>query len=146
MNHLVAFIAALIFGIGLGVSGMTLPSRVIGFLDVTGDWDPSLALVMLGAVTVYAVSYRFIMKRSRPVLAEKFQIPTRRDIDWKLLLGSAIFGIGWGLGGFCPGPALVGVVSAKPAVVVFVISMIAGMYLYGFFDRRILQAKKKKKK
>lgn len=141
MRHiLAAFASALIFGLGLGISGMTLPAKVIGFLDITGKWDPSLMAVMVGAILVHAVSYRLITKRSSPVLASEFKIPSKRNIDWKLVLGSAIFGAGWGLGGFCPGPALVGVVTGEPSVAIFVLSMVAGVYLYRFFDKIVLKS------
>jgi uncharacterized membrane protein YedE/YeeE len=140
---LVAFVTALIFGVGLVLSGMTLPSKVLGFLDVAGSWDPSLMVVMLGAVLVHSVSYRFITKRKSPVLTTGFQIPTRRDIDWKLILGSAIFGMGWGLGGFCPGPALVGLASGKTPVLVFAGSMVLGMMIHRLLDTQVLQKKGK---
>ena len=143
MRHiLAAFASALIFGIGLGISGMTLPAKVIGFLDITGQWDPSLMAVMAGAILVHAVSYRFIIKRRNPVLTSEFKIPTKRDIDWKLIHGSAIFGAGWGLGGFCPGPALVGLVTGEPSVVIFVLSMVAGIYLHRFFDKIVLKSER----
>lgn len=129
-NLLAVFISALLFGLGLGVSGMTLPSKVIGFLDIGGAWDPSLMAVMIGAILVHSIAYALISRRSGPVLAATFQVPTRRDLDWKLILGAAIFGIGWGLAGFCPGPALVGLASGKLSVGVFVISMLMGMALY----------------
>lgn len=138
-----AFISALIFGIGLGVSGMTLPAKVIGFLDVTGNWDPSLLAVMGGAILVHALSYRIITKRQSPVLDTKFHIPTRRDLDWKLILGSVIFGAGWGLGGFCPGPAIVGFVTVQQSVVIFVLSMIGGIYLHKLFNAKFLAQKEK---
>lgn len=140
---LAAFISSLIFGLGLGVSGMTLPAKVIGFLDITGAWDPSLLAVMVGAISVHFVAFQLITKRKNPLVADKFQVPTRRDLDWKLIVGSAIFGAGWGLGGFCPGPALVGLVTGKSSVVIFVASMVAGIYLYKIFDSKILQAKGK---
>lgn len=140
---LAAFISSLIFGLGLGVSGMTLPAKVIGFLDITGAWDPSLLAVMVGAISVHFIAFRLITKRKNPLVADKFQVPTRRDLDWKLIVGSAIFGAGWGLGGFCPGPALVGLVTGKSSVVIFVVSMVAGIYLYKIFDSKILQAKGK---
>ena len=117
---------------------MTLPAKVLGFLDVAWEWDPSLMAVMVGAILVHSVSYRLITKRSSPVLAAEFKIPTKRDIDSKLILGSAIFGAGWGLGGFCPGPSLVGLVTGKPSVVVFVISMIGGVYLHEIFNKKVL--------
>lgn len=140
---LAAFISSLIFGLGLGVSGMTLPAKVIGFLDITGAWDPSLLAVMVGAISVHFISFRLITKRKNPLVADKFQVPMQRDLDWKLIVGSAIFGAGWGLGGFCPGPALVGLVTGKSSVVIFVASMVAGIYLYKIFDSKILQAKGK---
>jgi uncharacterized membrane protein YedE/YeeE len=136
-----AFVSALVFGLGLGISGMTLPSKVLGFLDVTGEWDPSLIAVMLGAILVHSISYRIIKRRGSPLLVSSFKIPTRRDLDWKLVLGSAIFGAGWGLGGFCPGPALVGLVTAQSSVLIFVASMVAGMYLYNIFNSKFLQRK-----
>ncbi len=138
---LAAFFSALVFGIGLGISGMTLPSKVIGFLDVTGNWDPSLAAVMFGAILVHAISYRLITKRKSPILTTEFQIPTRRDVDWKLILGAVLFGAGWGLGGFCPGPALVGVVTGKSSVVIFVASMLVGMWAHNLLNSVLLQKK-----
>jgi len=136
-----AFFSALIFGLGLGVAGMTLPTKVIGFLDVTGNWDPSLAIVMIGAIAVHSVSYRLITKRESPILTAEFQIPEKRQIDPKLVLGSLIFGVGWGIGGFCPGPAIVAAVSGAPSVLVFLVSMIAGVYVHkilndSFFAKR----------
>ncbi len=132
---LAAFLSALLFGVGLGVAGMTLPEKVIGFLDVTGHWDPSLAFVMVGAIAVHGLSYRLITKRESPMLTPNFQIPTKRQIDPKLILGSVLFGVGWGLGGFCPGPAIVGVVSGTPSVLVFLASMIIGVYLHRIYDK-----------
>lgn len=134
---LAAFLSALMFGVGLGVAGMTLPSKVIGFLDVTGNWDPSLAFVMIGAIAVHSVFYRLITKRESPILTTNFQIPTKRQIDPKLILGSLIFGAGWGLGGFCPGPAIVAAVSGELSVLVFLVSMIAGVYLHQFVNKLI---------
>ncbi len=134
---LAAFLAALLFGLGLGISGMTLPSKIIGFLDIAGQWDPSLLFVMVGAIAVHAVSYRLIMRRSGPVLAPKFQVPSRREIDWRLVFGAAIFGAGWGLGGFCPGPALVGLVTLRSEVVVFVASMVGGIFLYKIWNAAV---------
>ncbi|MEZ4254723.1 MAG: DUF6691 family protein [Polyangiales bacterium] len=105
----VAFLSGLLFATGLGIAGMTQPSKIIGFLDFAGAWDPSLAFVMLGAVSVSFLANRRARARSAPLYAPKFEWPTRKDIDLRLVSGSALFGIGWGLGGFCPGP---GVVSA----------------------------------
>ena len=133
-----AFVSALLFGLGLGVSGMTLPSKVIGFLDITGNWDPSLIFVMAGAIAVHSVTYRMITKRESPILTADFQIPTKRQIDARLIIGSLLFGAGWGLGGFCPGPALVASVSGASSVLVFLVSMIVGVYLYQFINRSFL--------
>jgi uncharacterized membrane protein YedE/YeeE len=124
-----ALFAGLVFSFGLGVSGMTRPSKVVGFLDFTGNWDPSLALVMVGAIAAHALSYRWIVRRASPLLAAEFDIPTNRRIDVRLLAGSAVFGIGWGIGGYCPGPALVSIGGATSAALVFVPAMIAGMLL-----------------
>ncbi len=121
------FLAGAVFALGLGVSGMTHPEKIIGFLDVAGAWDPSLAFVMLGAIAVYAPLSGRIARQRAPLFAEAFSIPQRRDLDPKLISGSAIFGIGWGLGGFCPGPAIVALLSWSPGVFVFVASMVAGM-------------------
>jgi uncharacterized membrane protein YedE/YeeE len=125
-----AFVTALIFGIGLGISGMTDPSKVIGFLDVTGEWDPSLMFVMIGAIAIHGALYPFIIRRRAPVLAIKFQIPTIRKVDFKLIAGAVFFGLGWGLGGFCPGPAIVSSVTGNAFVLVFVFSMFLGIYLH----------------
>lgn len=132
---LAAFLSALLFGVGLGVAGMTLPEKVIGFLDVTGHWDPSLAYVMVGAIAVHGVSYRWITNRESPMLTPSFQIPTKRQIDPKLILGSMLFGVGWGLAGFCPGPAIVGVVSGAPSVLIFSASMIGGVYMHRVYEK-----------
>jgi uncharacterized protein len=124
-----AFAAGALFALGLGVAGMTLPSKVIGFLDITGAWDPSLAFVMIGAIATHLVLLRLILRRAGPVFGGSFQIPTRKDIDAKLVAGAALFGIGWGLGGYCPGPALASLVTLAPAVLVVVAAMAAGMVL-----------------
>jgi len=138
---LAAFFSALLFGLGLGISGMTQPAKVLGFLDITGQWNPSLLAVMAGAILVHSISYRLITKRKSPVLVGQFQIPTRRDIDWRLVLGSTIFGLGWGLAGICPGPALVSLASFDLSVGLFVISMVGGMFIYQIFDAKVLQKK-----
>lgn len=130
-----SFGSALLFGLGLGLSGMTLPSKVIGFLDVTGPWDPTLAFVMMGAIVVHGISFRLITKRTSPFLTTSFRLPTRNDIDSRLIIGALVFGLGWGLAGFCPGPAIVGLVSGIPAVFVFVASMLVGIYAYRFVFR-----------
>lgn len=126
-----SFLAALtgaLFGAGLLVSGMTQPARVVGFLDVTRGWDPSLAFVMGGAVLVYAVAYRLIVKRrSGPWFQNVFNLPARRQIDRALVIGAALFGIGWGLGGLCPGPGLVAAAAGSGSAILFVLAMLLGM-------------------
>jgi uncharacterized protein len=122
-----AFLAGVLFAFGLGVGGMTQPARVIGFLDFAGRWDPSLAFVMSGAVVTYAVLFRLVRRRKRPMLAAAFSIPTRRDVDGRLLAGAALFGVGWGLAGYCPGPGIVSLAAGTAPVVVFVTAMVAGM-------------------
>jgi uncharacterized protein len=129
MKLTIAFFAGLVFALGLGLAGMTQPAKIIGFLDVTGAWDPTLAFVMGGAVAVGLVLFHWILKRSAPVLGERFVLPDKKDIDIRLLGGAALFGIGWGLSGYCPGPALVSLVTATPSVLVFVVSMATGIHL-----------------
>ncbi|HJU27805.1 MAG TPA: DUF6691 family protein [Candidatus Binataceae bacterium] len=128
--HLVSFASGVVFALGLGISGMTRPIKVIGFLDFAGNWDPSLGLVMVSALAVYFVAYRMTRSQSAPLLAAKFSVPERKDIDRNLIAGAAIFGAGWGLGGFCPGPAITSLASGAAPVAVFVIAMAAGMYLH----------------
>jgi uncharacterized membrane protein YedE/YeeE len=125
--NLAAFGAGALFAVGLAVSGMTKPSKVVGFLDVGGAWDASLAFVMLGAIAVHFVAYRLIRRRRAPLLDSRFHLPTRKDIDLRLVLGAALFGIGWGLGGFCPGPALVTAAGGGQGALVFALAMTAGI-------------------
>lgn len=120
-------VAGLLFGIGLAVSEMINPAKVLNFLDIFGHWDASLVFVMLGAVVTTAIGYRLVLRRERPLFEARFMLPTRRDVDTRLLAGSAIFGIGWGLGGYCPGPALSGLAFGALETMVFVAAMIAGM-------------------
>ncbi len=128
MSLVVAGLIGALFGTGLLISGMTDPARVIGFLDVGNGWDPSLAFVMGGAVMVNFVAYRWTrLRRADPWFDVTFHVPTRRDLDAPLLLGAAVFGIGWGLGGLCPGPGLVAAGSGSVGGGVFVASMLAGM-------------------
>lgn len=122
-----ALIAGSIFGVGLGIAGMTRPSKVLGFLDVSGAWDPSLAFVMIGAIAVHVIAVAVARRRSAPLLAPKFSWPTRTHVDIPLLAGAALFGIGWGLGGFCPGPSLTAAASGNYAAIAFVIAMVGGM-------------------
>ena len=134
MNALLAFAAGLVFGVGLIVSGMTDPGKVIGFLDVAGSWDPSLAFVMAGAILVGFFAFAFARRRARTFLGGALALPQRRDIDARLVGGSIVFGIGWGLAGFCPGPALVAFGAGFDKATIFVIAMVAGMLFYRFTD------------
>jgi uncharacterized protein len=123
-----AAVAGAVFGAGLLISGMTQPAKVIGFLDVTRRWDPSLAFVMGGGVMVFGLAFRLLRRhRAAPWFDGAFHVPTRRDIDVSLIAGAAIFGVGWGLGGLCPGPGLVAAASGSAAGVAFVAAMLAGM-------------------
>jgi uncharacterized membrane protein YedE/YeeE len=135
MNALAAFAAGLVFGIGLILSGMTDPGKVIGFLDLAGRWDPSLAFVMGGAILVGYFSFALAGKRGRTFLGGALHLPTRRDIDARLVAGSAVFGIGWGLAGFCPGPALVALGAGIDQAALFVGAMLAGMVIYDAAER-----------
>ena len=136
MKNASAFIAGLVFAIGLGIGGMTNPAKVLGFLDVAGAWDPSLAFVMLGAIGVGAVAFRRILARPRPVLESAWSLPATRGIDRNLLLGAALFGVGWGLAGFCPGPALVSLAFLKPEVYLFVAAMAGGFLAHRVWHER----------
>jgi len=130
LRILVNLFAGALFGLGLAVSGMVDPAKVIGFLDVAGDWDPTLAFVMGGALLVTIPAFRLIFKRPRPVLAEDFELPTKKELDARLLGGSALFGVGWGLSGFCPGPAVTALATGLTPVFAFVVVMLAGMAIY----------------
>ncbi|KQO85538.1 hypothetical protein ASF33_06560 [Methylobacterium sp. Leaf92] len=125
-----AFVVGLLFGLGLLVSGMANPAKVLAFLDVTGRWDPSLAFVMAGAVAVSAAGTFVARRRGRPLLASRLEIPTRRDLDPRLLAGAAVFGVGWGLVGLCPGPALTLLTVAPAPAATFVAAMVVGMLLF----------------
>lgn len=125
-----AFVAGLVFGLGLILSGMTDPSKVIAFLDLAGAWDPSLAFVMAGAILVASVGFYFASKRSRAILGDVMRLPTASQIDRRLVLGSLAFGAGWGLAGYCPGPAVASLLSGRAEPLIFVAAMLAGMALY----------------
>jgi len=137
----IAFLSGLVFGIGLIVSQMSNPAKVIGFLNITGNWDPSLALVMAGAVAVFGAIYWWIKGRRAPLVGEQFAAPTETRIDRPLLAGSLIFGAGWGLSGFCPGPAVVSSAFGNTLVWLFVTAMIAGMLSYRFAQGRLAMVK-----
>ena len=129
-GYLAALTAGLIFAFGLGVSGMTDANKVIGFLDLSGDWDPSLAFVMVGAIGVHLSLSKLVFRRERPIFAAAFQIPKQSNVDGPLIMGAGLFGVGWGLGGFCPGPGLVSVVSAGSSASSFVAAMLVGMVFH----------------
>ena len=137
MNLLAAFASGLVFGIGLILSGMTDPGKVIGFLDVAGSWDPSLAFVMGGAILVGFFAFMLAHRRAKSFLGGAMHLPQARDIDARLVGGSLVFGIGWGLAGFCPGPALVSFASGIDKAAVFVAAMLGGMVVYHAAERLI---------
>lgn len=129
---LASFAAGAIFGLGLVISGMANPAKVLGFLDIAGNWDPTLAFVMGGAILVAFPVFQLAKRREKPLLAEKWSLPDRNDIDMRLLAGAALFGIGWGIAGFCPGPALAAIGIVPLEALIFVASMIAGALAYRF--------------
>ena len=136
MHRFSEFVVGLVFGIGLVLSGMTDPGKVIGFLDLSGAWDPSLALVMGGAVLVGVFAFALAKKRTTTFLGGALTLPGSRDIDRRLVVGGLLFGAGWGLAGFCPGPAIVSLASGQPKAAVFVAAMLAGMLVFEFSERR----------
>ena len=138
MQLLTAWLAGLVFGLGLIVSGMTDPSKVIGFLDLAGAWDPSLALVMGGAIGVGLLAFRFARKRSQALLGGPMQRPTARQIDRRLVLGGLTFGVGWGLAGFCPGPALASLATGGSKPLIFTAAMLVGMVIFEVLERGAL--------
>lgn len=135
-SNLASLASGLIFGLGLLLSGMANPDKVIGFLDLAGQWDPSLAFVMAGAILVGLFAFTVSKKRTKSFLGQPMRMPTATDIDKKLIVGGVLFGLGWGLGGFCPGPALVAITTADPKVLIFVGSMLAGMLLVEIYNRK----------
>ncbi len=135
MQIISAGLVGLIFGLGLILSGMTNPAKVVGFLDLTGAWDPSLGLVMGGAMAIAALAFRWVKGHARSLLGAPLQIPQSRVLDKRLVFGSLAFGAGWGLAGFCPGPALVSLAGGSVAALVFVAAMLLGMALFEYFLR-----------
>ncbi len=135
MRLIVSYLLGLVFGIGISLSGMANPAKVLNFFDIAGSWDPSLVFVMGGAVIVTFIGYRFVLKRPAPLLATGFQMPTRRDLDLGLIGGSAVFGIGWGIAGFCPGGALPALGTGQKEVFIFVVALLAGILV-----AKVLQA------
>ncbi len=128
MKNISALICGILFGLGLAISEMVNPAKVLGFLDVTGTWDPSLILVMGAGLAVTLLTFRPLLKRSRPLLDTQFHMPSLTDIDRQLLTGAGIFGIGWGLVGYCPGPAIASLAFGRPESVIFLVAMVAGFY------------------
>ncbi|MEZ4744322.1 MAG: YeeE/YedE family protein [Bdellovibrionota bacterium] len=138
-NSIIALLVGMFFGLGLVISGMTNPHKVINFLNFTQSWDPSLAFVMLGAIGVHTIAYRIIKHRTSPLLGGDFKVPKKNKIDKQLIIGSAIFGIGWGLGGYCPGPAIASLVSLKTESFIFMLTMILGMQLHSLYEKKIMK-------
>ena len=132
---LAALLSGALFGLGLAMSGMTDPRIVLGFLDVFGDFDPTLLFVLGGAVATTALSFRLVLRRPRPVLADGFQLSSLRCVDRRLVAGAALFGVGWGIAGYCPGPALAGLGIVSPEALWFVPAMLGGMLLHRLLDR-----------
>jgi uncharacterized membrane protein YedE/YeeE len=127
MQVIIALLSGILFGLGLAISGMANPAKVLNFFDAFGSFDPSLALVMAGALPVTLIGYRLVLKRHAPIFADRFHLTTSKDLDGRLIGGSALFGLGWGLSGFCPGPAIASLVTLSPEPVIFIIAMLAGM-------------------
>jgi len=143
MGAITALLAGLLFGIGLMVSGMANPAKVLGFLDLAGRWDPSLAFVMVGAILIGSMAFLLARRRQRSLLGLPMQLPASTVITPRLVIGSALFGIGWGTAGFCPGPALVALGAGYPKAVGFVMAMVAGMLVFEVMERtraRVVQA------
>lgn len=136
LHRLTEFATGLLFGLGLIIAGMTDPSKVIGFLDLAGAWDPSLALVMGGAIVVGLGAFAFARRRTTSFLGGAMQWPTNRDINPRLVVGSLLFGAGWGLAGFCPGPAIVSLGTGNSKAVVFVLAMLVGMAFFEWAEKR----------
>jgi len=129
-NLLAALLTGTLFGVGLNMGGMTQTSRIVGVMDFFGTWDPTLMIVLVAAVVTFHVCYRLIVPRGAPLFAAKFQIPTRKDINGRLVLGSGMFGVGWGLSGFCPGPAVASLSGGQSQTIIVVLAIAAGMLLF----------------
>ena len=139
MRLIVSYISGLIFGIGISISGMANPAKVLNFFDIAGTWDPSLIFVMGGALVVTFIGYRFVLRRPSPTFEETFKLPTRSDLDLPLIGGSALFGIGWGIAGFCPGGALPAIGTGRSEVLIFIVALIAGVFAAKTFQRLAAQ-------
>lgn len=136
-NNLSAMTVGFIFALGLGISGMTNPQKIIGFLDVFGKWDPSLIFVMLGSIVIHFFFYKIIRKRESPLFSMDWHVPKKSQVTPSLIVGSIIFGIGWGIAGYCPGPALTSLASLHPRAVIFVLGMIVGMFIFKKLDQKL---------
>lgn len=135
MYNLLSMLAGAVFGLGLLVSGMANPAKVLGFLDLAGPWDPSLALVMAGAIAIASIAFGIAGRRTRSLIGQEMKLPSSRTVDRRLVGGSLLFGIGWGIAGFCPGPALVALGMGEGKAVVFVLAMLAGMGAFELLER-----------
>lgn len=135
-SSVVAFISGVIFAIGLGVAGMTQPSKVIGFLRVVKDWDMTLVFVMVGAIGVHFFAYVVKKKMRQPIFDQSWHVPTSQVVDRNLVLGAVIFGLGWGIGGYCPGPAITALATLNPQVILFVASMVGAMMAYNSWSKK----------
>lgn len=136
MIKVTAFFAGLIFGLGILLAGMANPAKVLAFLDVAGAWDPSLALVMLGAIVVAALPMSWARKKEQSLLGARMQLPVKRELDARLVGGSLVFGVGWGISGICPGPAVATLFTGHWQIAVFVLAMLAGMYMFSVIESR----------
>ncbi len=136
-SSLSALVAGIIFGLGLVLSEMVNPRRVRGFLDISGSWDPTLVFVMAGAVLVAAVGFKLVFSRGRPLFEDDFAVSSNRTIDARLIFGAVLFGVGWGIAGLCPGPAIVGLATLNTDIVIFVIAMMAGMKISTLFVKSV---------
>ena len=135
-NNVAALTVGFLFALGLGISGMSRPDKVFGFLDLFGNWDASLLFVMMGAISVHYLAQKFILKRNAPLFSKKFFIPTNKEITRPLLTGAFIFGVGWGLSGYCPGPALTSIMSFQLRPLIFVVSMLVGMIFFRLYQNQ----------
>jgi hypothetical protein len=135
--HLAAILSGLVFGLGVTIAGMNNPEKVLDFLDIAGNWDPSLALVLAAATGTAGLSFRYILRRRCPIFGTKFHLPLSNDIEFRLVLGAGIFGIGWGIVGLCPGPAFTTLLLGQWQAYVFIAAMVAGMIFYQWIDARL---------
>ena len=133
-ENLMALLAGLLFGLGLGLSQMIDRDRILGFLDISGIWDPTLLFVLSGAVTVTVITFRFVLRLSQPILVERFDLPTKKNIDKPLIIGAAIFGVGWGIAGYCPGPGITALVLGIWNPILFIIAFLAGSLTYKWYS------------